>query len=322
MAGCAQFIRDLWARNVSFTINQNQVCRTFLVPKPQMASDTYFLYHLYQYGVWGCFTGCLIILTFMSKFLFWVIGFKVDYSIVVINLVKIYCAGGITSFDLTWQSCRIFFLSVLLHSFLLVTYYSARLSSSLAVIRYSRQINTLQDVVDANLPIIEFTDLKEDLTVINSSLFHQLDQLYTNNVKPGDSPALAIRTFENSYVTGLNQVTDSRKLTGYKALKECLFNNYIGFPLQKNSPFKNRFDAVAKRILEGGIMSKWVRDVIWSNRKEQDKFFSTEILGVGYARITPTRFSGALQTLMLGYFVSSLVFFFEFLLGKIEKPRK
>lgn len=254
----------------------------------------------------------------MSKVLFWLIGFKIDYSTVVISLVKIYNAGGITSFDLTWQSCRIFFLSVLLHSVLLGTYYSARLSSSLAVIRYSRQINTLQDVADARLPILEFTDLKEDLTVINSSLFHQLAQLYTNNVEAVDNPALAVRTFENSYVTGLNQISDSRQLTGYKALKECLFNNYIGFPLQKNSPFKNRFDAVAKRILEGGIMTKWVRDVIWSNRKEQEKFFSTEILGVGYARITSARFLGALLTLMLGYLVSSLVFVFEFLVGRIH----
>lgn len=254
----------------------------------------------------------------MLKFFSWLIGFKLDYSNAVISLVKIYCAGGISSFDLTWQSCRLFFLSILLHSFLLVTYYSARLSSSLAVIRYSRQINTLQDVVDARLPILEFTDLKEDLTVINSFLFHQLDQLYTNHIKTGDNPALAVRTFENSYVTSLNQVSDPRKLTGYKALKECLFNNYIGFPLQKNSPFKNRFDAVAKRILEGGIMTKWVRDVIWSNRKKQDKFFSTEILEVGNARITPARLLGALQTLLVGYLVSSFVFVIEFLLGRIN----
>ncbi|KAL3269193.1 hypothetical protein HHI36_008276 [Cryptolaemus montrouzieri] len=103
-----------------------------------------------------------------------------------------------------------------------------------------------------------------------------------------------------------NIVEEDRSL---HIMGDCVINMPISIGLQKNSPIKPRFDKHIRRVLEGGLIKKWLDDAmqkilnteIQTNNKEEIK-----------ALMSMKKFSGALVVLFIGY-VSSMLF----LIGEI-----
>lgn len=203
------------------------------------------------------------------------------------------------------------------------TYYNAGLSSKLAIPSLTRQINTLQDMVAYGITFQEWSNIKTDFEFINSTLFSQLGKLYKEGERastPLDgTTAITVKTLENAYVTDLDGF-DLKQLQNYKALKECIGNMYMGLVLQKNSPFKMKFDKIAGRIMQSGILTKWLMDRLYSQKKVQDSFFNSYVSNMNFSIITADRLSGGFTLLVAGYVVSIIVFVLEMFYTRYTYP--
>ncbi|XP_066145989.1 glutamate receptor ionotropic, delta-2-like [Euwallacea fornicatus] len=327
MAGCSQFVTNMGKNNVDFTLNMNQICNTFLVPKARPLPAAFFLVQPFNFNVWVASSFLMIFatLTLLVFMKYW--GKfsncksalpETDYSSVLISVVRAYSFGNMQlsrHVSRIW-SIRLSFLCLIFHSFLTSTYYNAGLSSNIAIPRLGRQINTLQDIVDNGLVFQEKSYIQKDFIHVNSSLFNNLALLYrqgdrTKTILDGTS-VVTVKTLENSYVTDLYGFK-GEELQNYRALKECIGNFYMGFALQINSPFKREFDRVAQKIMESGIMKKWLNDRIYPEKRVQDPFFSSFNSNVRYTIITSERLFGVFVLLIVGYVLSCISLVFEIL---------
>lgn len=320
MAGCSQFMKNLWKRHVDFTLNQNQICNTFLVPKAQPITSFTFLIDPFNISVWFVFfLFCLIgYLIFMIRHrqVMKMLKKKPQYGLVFLSFVRLYTFGNVHIFwkSFTNMSLKFCFVCFLIHSLLISTYYNAGLSSRLAIPSLTKQINTLQDMATYGITFQEWTNVKTEFEFINSTLFLQLAKLHRDGDRaatPLDgTTAITVKTLANAYVTDLDGF-DLNQLQKYKALKECVGNLYMGLVLQKNSPFKKKFDKIAARIMQSGILTKWLMDRLYSKKKVQDSFFNPYVNNMKFSIITADRLSGGFTLLFIGYVVSAIVFVLE-----------
>ncbi|XP_066245425.1 uncharacterized protein [Euwallacea similis] len=330
MAGCSQFVTNMGKKSIDFTLNMNQICNTFLVPKARPLPAVYFLVQPFNLNVWvaSSFLTIFATLTLLVAMEYWrkfsnckMKLSATDYSLILVSIIRVYSFGNLqlSRHAASIWSIRLFFLCLTFHSFLTSTYYNAGLSSNIAIPRLSPQINTLQDIVDHGLLFQEKSYIREDFIYVNSSLFHNLALLYRkgNRMKTilDGTSVLTVKTLENSYVTDLYGFKDG-ELQNYRALKECIGNFYMGFALQINSPFKGEFDEVAKKITESGIMKKWLNDRIYPQKRVQDPFFSSYNSNVRYTTITSERLFGGFLLLVVGYVLSCVSLVFEILYYK------
>lgn len=78
----------------------------------------------------------------------------------------------------------------------------------------------------------------------------------------------------------------------------------ISIGLGKNSPFKKQMDKNIRRLIEGGLIQKWLTQAI-------NKFQSSVEPPPPEALMDIKKFYGALVTLGCGYAVATLAFVFE-----------
>lgn len=320
MAGCSQFIKNLWKKQVDFTLNQNQICNTFLVPKAEPITSFTFLVEPFNTFVWFVFSLFVLIgyLIFLArhKQVMEQLKRNPQYGLVFLSVVRLYSFGNVHVFwkTNTNMSLRFCFVCFLIFSQLISTYYNAGLSSRLAIPSLTKQINTLQDMVTYGITFQEWTNVKSDFEFINSTLFLQLAKLYREGDRattPLDgTTAITVKTLENSYVTDLYGF-DLNQLQKYKALKDCVGNMYMGLVLQQNSPFKIKFDKIAGRIMQSGILTKWLMDRLYSQKKVQDSFFNPYVNNMKFSIISADRLSGGFALLVTGYVMSIIVFVLE-----------
>lgn len=324
MAGCSQYVANQWQQRIDFTINQNQICQTFLVPKPRPPSDVRFLMEAFNGRVWlglllgvGGLGACgrVLIGAWSNK------GGASAWVTPILDVLRVYAAGSVfvAGGNLARVSARVYFLFLLVHGFLISTYYSAGLSSTLTVPKLIRQINTLQDLVDYGITFQEQSNIVGTFRLVNSSLFDGLARLHSNRPR-GSTPldgltAMTVKTLENAYVTDLAGF-EPAKLKGYKALKECIANHFMGFALQQDSPFKRRFDRVAMRVTESGLMRKWLHQQIYRKSALQAQFFAPGAPNAHYGTITLRRLLGGFLLLLAGHGGGALVFVVELVVNK------
>ncbi|KAH1003115.1 hypothetical protein HUJ05_011056 [Dendroctonus ponderosae] len=324
MAGCSQYVANQWRHSIDFTVNQNQICQTFLVPKARPSSDVHFLIEAFSGRVWLCLLLGAVGFGAVGRLLLvaWPAGGGASAWITpMLDVLRLYSAGGVfvTGGNLASCPARIYFLFLLFHGFLISTYYSAGLSSTLTVPKLIRQINTLQDLVDYGITFQEQSGIVAAFDLVNSSLFRGLARLHSNQPRsstPLDGlTAMTVKTLDNSYVTDLDGF-EPDKLKDYKALKECIGNHYMGFALQRESPFKRRFDTVAMRIMESGLLRKWLHEQIYQKSALQAQFFSSYAQNAHYRTITARRLYGAFVLLLVGYGSGALALLVEMVFNK------
>lgn len=101
-------------------------------------------------------------------------------------------------------------------------------------------------------------------------------------------------------------------------MKECTIKMPISIGLEKNSPLKAEMDKLLRRIIEAGLISKWLSDSI------QKLDFSDEE-DTQDALITLKKLYGAIVALSIGFLMGLLVFLVELLchwyLEKIKRKK-
>lgn len=80
-------------------------------------------------------------------------------------------------------------------------------------------------------------------------------------------------------------------------MKDCIINMPVSIGLQKNSPIKPRVDKLIRKVLEAGLIEKWINDVMQkisnekNDRNDQGKkalmnlkkmYGALVVLGIGY----------------------------------------
>lgn len=91
-------------------------------------------------------------------------------------------------------------------------------------------------------------------------------------------------------------------------MKECAVNMPISIGFEKNSPLKPRFDRLLRRLIEAGLVSKWLSEAV--RNYESNEAESEEAL------MDLKKMYGAFVALGIGYFISVVALFAEFIYWK------
>lgn len=80
-------------------------------------------------------------------------------------------------------------------------------------------------------------------------------------------------------------------------MKDCIINMPVSIGLQKNSPIKPRVDKLIRKVLEAGLVNKWMNDVMRKILTEgtQEKTEGQKAL------MSLNKMYGALVVLAIGY---------------------
>lgn len=92
-------------------------------------------------------------------------------------------------------------------------------------------------------------------------------------------------------------------------MKTCIINMPISLGMDKNSPLKPYVDLWVRRMMEVGLVNKWLSDVIYPLRlteKQQEKISEKALVNLH-------KLYGALVALSIGYFFSLLTLLCEIL---------
>lgn len=101
-------------------------------------------------------------------------------------------------------------------------------------------------------------------------------------------------------------------------MSNCVINMPVSVGLQKNSPLKPKIDSYLSRVVEAGLVIKWLNDVMFKIRTTEAKQDKQEIK----ALMNLSKLYGAVAALLAGYVVSIAVLIFEITMWYcVEKKR-
>lgn len=110
---------------------------------------------------------------------------------------------------------------------------------------------------------------------------------------------------ENQTVKDLEKSTANDR--NLHIMSDCVINMPISIGLQKNSPILRRFNKYVRRIIEAGLVKKWLDDVMQSTL-QANSISSAENT---QAIMSFSKLLGAFVALFIGYSFSCVVFFAE-----------
>lgn len=90
-------------------------------------------------------------------------------------------------------------------------------------------------------------------------------------------------------------------------MSNCIINMPISLGLQKNSPIKPAVDRFLRRVIEAGLVKKWLNDVMLDTIILEDPLKVEEVK----ALMDLKKLYGAFVVLVSGYIISILVLLFE-----------
>ncbi|KAF7272015.1 hypothetical protein GWI33_015156 [Rhynchophorus ferrugineus] len=106
----------------------------------------------------------------------------------------------------------------------------------------------------------------------------------------------------SSKYTDHNNTSDIRSLIqtdrNLHIMKDCIINMPVSLGLQKNSPLRFRMDKLIRRVVEGGLVQKWLDDVMQKILRDK-----VEPKPDAKALMSFRKFYGAVVVLVIGYVV-------------------
>ncbi|XP_053657373.2 glutamate receptor ionotropic, delta-1-like [Cherax quadricarinatus] len=143
-----------------------------------------------------------------------------------------------------------------------------------------------------------------------------------------------LATWDNSITTRLLialKYSDSKgqplvHLPGFELLQER-----IAWPMQKHASYKPRFDELISRVVEGGLVQKWLEDLIFEEQtlkrmeREEDTGEAEERgheSGEGQVVLTLEHFQGPFCVLLLGCLAGGIVLLLELLVNVILNSKR
>lgn len=319
LAGCSQWQMFLVNKSIDYAYQYQQTCLTFLVPKPQLLPKITFTFQSFQLKIWLLTIFLVTLVSILMSFLNW-LHHKVanietfDVGAVILKSFGIFAQVSVPEPPLLLNSLRILLLAWCFTCLLLSTYYAAGMTSNLTSPRYTNNIKTIDDMINQQIHYYLKNNYFEDyFRTLNTTKFDAL----ANLGRIGDRfSKLGIKTCVIVKVLGRNYVCDLETMANnlrkyYKVIDECIGNYYTGFVLKLNSPFTKLFEKQLMRFSEIGLFDYWIKNVSFTNERDQERFFTTYIDEPEYILIDLELIQGVFIFLCIGYLASVLVFVIE-----------
>ncbi|KAH0818406.1 hypothetical protein GEV33_004385 [Tenebrio molitor] len=163
VAICSQWMQVAYRFQIEKSAGYTFTCRNLLVHRSQLLSDFGFLLQPLEPNLW-----LIYLITFMfSSFMMYTISNILDKArtlkiprtniiVILTYTLRIYFLGPIGQIPhMRERSMRLMLLSLFLFCVLISTYYSAGLTLCLRFPRFSKNINSLNDVIENNIKWID-----------------------------------------------------------------------------------------------------------------------------------------------------------------------
>ncbi|CAH1978707.1 unnamed protein product [Acanthoscelides obtectus] len=203
-----------------------------------------------------------------------------------------------------------------LYCLLLATSYRASMTAILAKPAPKVTIDTLQELVASRLTYGGWGEINRDFFKMSTDPTIQMISknfvMVNNSEDAVDRVAAATFAFyENTYY--LKEAAVKRQQKFYFQRSSLSSENTTNddlqsIRLQKNSPLTPRFNKYIRRILEAGLITKWLDDAM---QKVLNAEVHKEDKDISKALMNAKKFSGALVALAIGYCVSICTFIGE-----------
>lgn len=309
---------------LDFANSFQQVCLTFIVPKPHLLPKISFFFHSFQLLLWILMILLLllvgILMIFIEKFHRKNQNANLDAGKSFLYAVRIFAQSGIPkSSIMSFLSMRIFVMAWIISCLIISNYYSAGLTSDVTKPRYTNPTNTIKEMIDhkinfnIGLPeMAKFFQLENVETLANLRKMMRMKERYKDL---DNSTAIFVKVLRR-YICDLETMPDYKKKY-FKLLSDCrgdcIANYYIGFIFQKNSPYTEVFEKEFLRFSENGLYNNWVEGINYLYKKELDPFFSTYTdVDSQSIYIDLPQFQGVFILLAVGYVVSVVIFYLEY----------
>jgi hypothetical protein len=187
--------------------------------------------------------------------------------------------------------------------------------TSLSAPLFNKEIDTLADLREFGIEVWYSSQDISSLISQDKSLsemkFFQKNEF---RLKPGDRIGFLGRL--NNYDPGTESAIEYKSFSPQHMVKECLVSYHLAYLLPKGSPYLPPINLLIRKILEAGLVIKWVKDGLSTsssssnNNEDNAKPFTIRDM------------LPAFLIFLAGILLSSLVFIYEMLKFKISQSMK
>lgn len=237
-----------------------------MVPLYNSVSTYFYPLQPFDWNVWFFALGALLALVLLELMWLRMFGGWSGYRGAVLNsfcyIINVPIEGQLQ------QPCLLRFLllaTVFFHGFFLSAYYTSNLGSILTVNLFHAQINTMNDIVSAQLPVMIIDYEMEFLLNLNK----ELPQEFLELLRPVDSAVFSEHqtSFNSSFayfVTEdhwefLDEQQKHLKQRLFKLSSICFGSYHLAFPLQMDSSLWRDIEYFTFRIHSSGLLNFYAR---------------------------------------------------------------
>jgi hypothetical protein len=321
----SRFLRYGYMIDVDFTYPHDNEGFCIVVPKARQIPQYLCLFLPFSSVLWiACgasvlFTATLWYLTEMR-----LMGSS-SYTNALINTCAVFLAVPLRSHTFQKQG-KIFFFTWMYVSMVLTTMYQSFLITSLAVPQFYKDINTLQEFDESGLKLVMFPGMKDSalLDTLNPLRFRlskktivttqQFSACLSNLIRYRDR-GCAFNKLSAEWAVKLKEYYDGG-VPQLHVVGECLSWYVEAYEVSKESPFLPYFNIFISRVIESGLLQKWRADVHSTVTQEERYKLPAPNQKV---ILQLSHFQAAFFSLVIGLFISMLVFLWEIRLSAIPQ---
>ncbi|XP_055842794.1 uncharacterized protein LOC129909747 [Episyrphus balteatus] len=250
--------------NVSFSPSLSLLKYSIVMVRNDFVNPAEYFVRPFSSGVWICIIGTVAYVTLVDIILRTFTNSKTDIWTSFSQVFLILLDQGPE--QPTTYAYRLY-AQVSVFAFIIGNIYTIYLSSFLTVFIPVKQYDTIQELVDNNIPVLivdyQFEALKEFNTVypkvLDNIIMPVSSTLYNNLVRPKYNPKYALALYKDS-ITVLEKVQALGQRPMFHVCKEDIVKYYVGFLMPEYSPFKEYLDQMIVEIAETGLLEKWESD--------------------------------------------------------------
>lgn len=292
----------------------DSLCATFLVPKPYPYIGFLNPFLALSKHLWLAIFISVLLIYIIILILNWIFYKKtINKSAVFLNIIRILSSGSIPSKK--HSVLKKLLLSWSLTCMILTASYSAGITSTMNVPKYTKSIRFFNDIVEEQLKLIGTPKSIYDIckNSKNPILTKLKDYFITNENKitKHEPFGLFVKRIQGYYVMNAEKLNEEQRYR-YHILNECIMNIYLTLMVAKNSPFKRIFDRQSILLQQHGIIQAWKRNLTISGRfNYMRNFFIVDERSYDYKVLSLNEIKGAFLFLLCGFVLSLLVFLIE-----------
>lgn len=313
----SRFLRFDYINDVDFTYPHDKEGFCIIVPKAERIPEYLCIFLPFRPVIWlACGVSIIVTATLWYLTELRRKG-RSSYIHVILNAYAVFLATSLRS-NTSHNYGRIIFITWAFSSMILISTYQSSLITYLMSPQFYDDIDTLQEFDKSGLKLVMFPGMKESAVVDNlDPLRVSLDKktiLTTQNfsscihdVIRHKDRGCAYNKLSADWTVRQAEYFSNGELQLH-VVRECLSWYAEAYEVHRDSPFLPYFNAIIIRISESGLIRKWRRDVQFKVISKQRRIYATS---KQKTVLQLKHFEAAFFSLIIGLFISMLVFLWE-----------